>query len=228
VNSAKLTHEKAAAAKLAEMKERVNMLPGTILTADTLEKVATALDMYDRYIGITPEYGKSFPYPEDALFSFTKTAGVALKNELVQLTSGSTYWLKDLEKASEALEAVEGLGSELKDVTGSIDLMKVAQILPTLPKDAASLLETALNAMGVPKATLDKEAMVLLTSPDKLPKMRPIFKRAEAKADTRETRKEDYKNQAARKYDGKFLRKAPNEVTAEKTAATGMDLFKKD
>ena len=157
---ANTTNEKKAAAPLKKLASSIKKMGDEVLTADTLIKVAGVIDVFDRCLGVTQHYGNEFEYPEDVLFSFTKSAADKVKNELVTMQNGSSYWLQDLEKASEAFDALGDMRSDFVDTTGKLDLHKVADIVPTLPRPDAELLDTAIGDCGVPKATTTKEAMV--------------------------------------------------------------------
>jgi len=106
VACAKTTSEKKAAAPMKELISRLNEEGEEVLTADTLTKVAQAVDVYDRCMDLNKHYGNEFDYPEDVFFKFTKSAADKVKNELVTMQNGSSYWLQDLEKASEAFDAL--------------------------------------------------------------------------------------------------------------------------
>lgn len=148
-----------ALSKLAGILERAEV---EILPQATLEKVALALDAFDRFTGLDKQYGDSLAYPEDVLFSFTKKSADQIKNELIAMTNGSTYWLSDMVKSGQdAFEVLGDIRSEMVDATtGMLDMYKVSEIVPTLPRPDANLLDNALQMLGVPKATLDKVAAV--------------------------------------------------------------------
>jgi hypothetical protein len=160
VNFAKTTMEKKAAEPMKLMADQLKKSGEEILTAETLTKVAKVIDVYDRCMNVTVHYGNQFEYPEDVLFKFTKSAADKVKNELVTMQNGSSYWLQDLEKASEAFNSLGDMKSDFVDMTGRLDLHKVADIVPTLPRPDADLLEAAISECGVPKANTTKEAMV--------------------------------------------------------------------
>jgi hypothetical protein len=164
VTFAKTTSEKKAAAPLKKLASTIRKEGDEVLTAETLVKVAGVIDVFDRCLGVTKHYGAEFEYPEDVLFSFTKTAADKVKNELITMQNGSSYWLKDLEKASEAFDALGDMKSDFIDMTGKLDMHKVADIVPTLPRPDAETLCKAIQGCGVPEASTTKEAMVKMAS----------------------------------------------------------------
>jgi hypothetical protein len=160
INAAKTTHEKTAAGVLNSMKTAVANEPEDLVRPSTLSKVAEALDVYDRFIELSDHYGDGLNFPEDDLFLFTKSAATKCANELITLQNGTTYWLHDMAKTADAFAVLGDLKDDLCDISGAISLSKVADIVPTLPRDDAENLTRALTAAGVPEANLDKTAMV--------------------------------------------------------------------
>lgn len=142
---------KTAAQKLKKFAALINDTPGEYVSHDLLEKVAEALDIYDRFTGIHQEYGGNVPFPEDVLFGFTKKAMIANRVPTVKLTNGSEYEIKDLIKASAAFSVLGDIKDDLVDIAGNLDMLKVADIVPTLPKDDAAALDAALKTMGISK-----------------------------------------------------------------------------
>jgi len=141
-------------AKVATLIYKSKSVPGGC------EKLAQLLDDTDRSLEVTYKYAQGLPLPEEVCFS-----GLTVKSaeaETITLTNGKSFSLEDIKKAG--IEPFTVLGSDLvselsaSDMGGLLDLAKVASIAPTLPRDSARELTTALEAVGVKSIALDKEA----------------------------------------------------------------------
>ena len=164
VKFAKTTNEKKAAAPIKKLASSIKKMDDEVLTAETLVKIAGVVDVFDRCLGVTKHYGAEFEFPEDVLFGFTKSAADKVKNELVTMQNGSAYWLQDLVKASEAFDVLGDMKDDFIDMTGKLDMYKVADIVPTLPRDDAETLDAAVRECGIPQANTTKEAMVKMAT----------------------------------------------------------------
>ena len=242
INFAKTTNEKKGAAPLTILVHQLNKCADDqTLSSDTLVKIAETLDTYDRHSGINKHYSREFDYPEDVLFSFTKQAADKIKNELVTMQNGAAYWLSDMTKASEAFDAIGDLKDDMVDLAGNLDMHKVADIVPTLPRDDADILSTALKAEGIPEANTTKEAMIKLATcgshaavdPKGVDRVSKKTVSMHKYLGTKENKKEkraaaaklessgkvlDFLKEAAatsptpREGDGKYMKKAPNKA----------------
>lgn len=228
--------DKAVTEPLQKLSEAI--APASeILSGSVLEKIAMTLDLFDRFTKFNRYYGQRFPFPEDILFSFTEKQAQSMSNELVELTNGSVYWLADLSKVASAFDIVENLKGQLTDITGSLDLHKIAEIIPTLPRDDAEALDLALAASGVPKANLNKEALMkvamervygndlLVPAPKakaEKPSNKPVGATKEERAREEQTKRaretlQKARSPVGRQTDGKFIPNAPNKTeTKEK------------
>lgn len=144
----KQPQHKEAADKLMGFKDIIKNEASGYVRRDILEKVAQALDVYDRFTDMHTKYGASIAFPEDILFSHIKAAS---EDEIVKLTTGSEYTLKTLVKAGTAFSVLGDIKDSLIDALGKLDMQKVADIVPTLPKGDAAALDEALKTIGVSK-----------------------------------------------------------------------------
>lgn len=203
-----------------------------VVGGEPIQKLAELLDLVDRTIGLNARYGESVPFPEDVLFGFTKSAAEGTASGTVSLITGSSYNLPDLEKSGAAFKALgQDLLDCMTDLAGNVDLHKVAEILPTLPRPDAQVLETALDKCGVQKLDMSKEAMVSAAvesmqynmpligegrvSRDQIVKEAiekdPLLKRAaDTMARLKETGCSNSEKKKARGMKGKYMTKAPN------------------
>jgi len=134
--------------------EALTGLKSDLLGGEVCEKIAEIIDRYDRLAG-NPSY------PENVLFAFTKHAADSIAQRIATLTDGTSYWLTDLEKASDAFEVLgKDIVRDLKAIDGSLKLHKVAELLDTLPRTDAAMLKEALNVLGVQPFQLSKHALV--------------------------------------------------------------------
>lgn len=159
INAAHTAEEKQAAQVLVKLAGMLDTYP-EILPVTSMEKIAESLDVYDRFTKLNQHYGREIQFPEDALCAFTKRAASKVANEVIRFVNGRTYWLHDLEKGAAAFAILGDLKSEMCDLSGSLDLHKVAEIAPTLPRDDAENLHRALSAAGIPEAAINKAAFV--------------------------------------------------------------------
>jgi hypothetical protein len=132
----------------------LNGLKSGLLGGEVCEKVASIIDRYDRSKGIAS-------FPEDILFAFTKSAADKLAGSLVTMIDGTSYRITDLTKAADAFGVLgKDISNAIKSIDGSLDQVKVAELIDTLPRMDADILKDALAVMGVRPVTLDKQAMV--------------------------------------------------------------------
>lgn len=135
------------AEKMAELAIALRELPS--INGEQLMKLANVIDAVDRETGLCEHYHEGLEMPEEIMFPVLEKQASAILDEFVTLTTGKTYPVGllmeiPLEKISSVLgddfmEAVVGEDSI------SIDPVKFAAILPTLPRPDAALLERCIN-----------------------------------------------------------------------------------
>lgn len=110
----------------------------TITDRDELVKVANALARLDRQAGIDHRYDKTVPDPIQTVFNTTKVA-----EEMVDVAGRQIALSKLAAMPSTFWEDLVGpdMVKEITDKTGSVDITKLAQVLPTLPLDLKLVLK---------------------------------------------------------------------------------------
>jgi len=123
-------------------------------------KMAECMDQFDRQTELHHLYDEGgLPRPEDELFQITeKVAGDFLKNH-VQTTTGAIYEKNALAGLSPDI-IQEWMGDEMVDACGGamLDVEKMAEIVPTLPKPDAEMFERMTSAAGIPTFAREKAA----------------------------------------------------------------------
>lgn len=122
------------------------------LQPDMLVKLASTLCALDRQLGLTAKYAEGLERPEDVIFSVTFTKAAADVAAHVPTTSGNVYEKAAFRKL--ALADVRALfGDEFAGMVGTplgeVDVEKMAEQVPTLPRPDAQLLENLLSESGI-------------------------------------------------------------------------------
>jgi len=125
-----------------------------------MEKLCRVIDTLDRHYKKHTLYSGGMPKPEEVCF-MGPTVKYASNGDAVQLTTGQSYSLDAIKKAGlEPFSVIDSaymtaiVGSD----KGDIDAVKAAQVLPTIPRTDATLLEKSLAAVGVEPMSISKEA----------------------------------------------------------------------
>ena len=159
-----MTHPQWAAEKVAQ---RVYMLPDRLrpyqrklaelavelrkmnrCTSKQMGKLAEVLDVLDRETGLCRNYHEGVEMPEEICFTILQKEAEDILDSYITLQTGSIYPVGLL--ASLPLEKVAGvLGADfidqIKTSNGDLDIAKFAEILPTLPRPDAKLIERVLE-----------------------------------------------------------------------------------
>ena len=117
-----------------------------------IDKLASIVEKYDMHYGLCRFYGKDFPSPEEiAHYTVSVKSASEVRNSIVSLTSGKSYPKSALKKAG--IAPYRALGPDfvnaISEDLDSVDIEKLASILPTLPLDDAKILDRAFTAVGV-------------------------------------------------------------------------------
>ena len=149
--------------ELEKLANEIEQNPNNIQHHSTLIKLAETIDMVDQENKLVNNYGKALERPEDVIFSVTKEAVASVANDLIGSSiTGTFYKRADLEKLA-VEDLSDALGEDFASAisTGNawIDTEKLAQIVPTLPRNDMELFEAvAANAGIAPFATKSAEA----------------------------------------------------------------------
>jgi len=132
--------------KLAELAVELRKMPGC--THQQMSKLAAVLDVIDRETGLCSNYHEGVEMPEEICFKVLQKEAEDILDSYITLQTGTIYPVGML--ASLSLEKVAGvLGDEfaaqIKMSDGSMDIAKFAEILPTLPRPDAKLIERVME-----------------------------------------------------------------------------------
>jgi len=146
--------------KLAAVAKAVSDMPQSSCTPKYLQKLAAMLDEVDRQTGICGHYHHGVSLPEESLFQLLSKQAKAALDTHITLTTGNTY----------PVEAFRHMPIM------SVDLKKAAEVLPTLPRDDAALLERVLSDAANEEADGEKRANLGNNPYSKLPGEDPFSK----------------------------------------------------
>lgn len=114
-----------------------------------LSKTAAAMvDAVDRSFGLHKLYRRGLPTPEELFYGTSLEKLAAVKDSVIQLTTGTVYNVSDLQNLD--LEKIARiLGDDIYHAVNEpgigIDFDKFAEVVKTLPVPDARLLETAIG-----------------------------------------------------------------------------------
>lgn len=125
-------------------------------------KMAELLDQFDRQTHLDKLYDDGgLERPEEVLFVVTEKVANQFLSEHAQTTTGAIYEKQALERIS--IEDVRSwMGDALADEVAAggmyLDVEKLAEVLPTLPRDDAAMFEKMTSALAIPVAAREKAA----------------------------------------------------------------------
>jgi len=132
-------------------------LKSDLLGGEVCEKIAGLIDKYDRS-------RNQVTFPEDVLFAFTKHAADKIASNIVTMIDGTSYKIQDLEKAADAFGVLgKDIVKALQNMDGTLNQVKIAELVDSLPRVDADMLKEALDTLGVKPIQMDKYAMVAET-----------------------------------------------------------------
>lgn len=164
------------AEKMAELAVALREMPS--INGEQLMKLANVIDAVDRETGLCDHYHEGLEMPEEIMFPILEKEAAAILDERIVLSNGSIYPVGLLlELPLEKIAAV--LGNDIMDsIVGddaiSIDPVKMAAILPTLPRPDAALLDRLIlegqkepwqktaRAGNMAKSMFDKDEMLAM------------------------------------------------------------------
>ena len=161
---------KASFAKTAEAVDMIHSLAKSIQAnelfgSDTeeLEKLAVTLESIDLNWG--NPYKADSIFPEDVLFETSVKHLAKTAEDLCQTTSGSIYKKSDFEKLS--LDDIRNIFgedfAEEVDKGAMVDVEKMAELLPTSPRDDAEMFDRYMKQKGVKPAIKTAGVAIKLT-----------------------------------------------------------------
>lgn len=124
--------------------------------------MAALMDQFDRDCRLNTLYDEGgLERPEDALFSITEKVASEFLNTHTQTTTGAIYEKTALEKLS-LDDITRWMGDEFAQevATGGVfvDMDKLAELLPTMPRDDAEMFERMTAEAGINPMAYEKAA----------------------------------------------------------------------
>jgi hypothetical protein len=124
-------------------------------TRADLHKMACALDIADRETGLCTAYPDGLEMPEEICFNVLQKEAADILDNNVMLQTGNSFPLGafgilPIEKVASVLGAE--IADSLRGLDNELDLTKLAEIAPTLPRCDAKLLERLLEEAVNPGA----------------------------------------------------------------------------
>jgi hypothetical protein len=141
--------EKVAMSKLVMTVKGMKDIPAP----SVMEKLAGIVDRFDREHSFYRYYDQGVETPEEIFFELTQKKAADLRDNYVQLTTGTVVPFTAIQRIKlDKVAAVVGddfAKAVSADDRLGVDPEKFARIARTLPLDDATLLEKALSASGV-------------------------------------------------------------------------------
>lgn len=166
--------------EMLKMAQVIVEQPHCIHEPGRLCKVASVIDDFDRCHSLR-EYSEGFPRLEDVLFGVNLTKAASIVKQHCETVTGSVYKLADLSKLRVS-KMREYLGDDVADALTSdglhIDTEKAAELIPTLPRHDATLLDELLQEVGVTPMAKQADARGKQLSHDYLTKLAEDYRRA--------------------------------------------------
>jgi hypothetical protein len=136
--------------------------PAVGFQPDTLVKLAETIDILDRKLRLRGRYTDVIPRPEDVIFSCTLSKMASDLERHVSTTTGKLYE-KDAFSRVPLQELQDLFGSEfvaqVRTPFGRVNPEKMAEVVSTLPRPDANLLDAVLQQNGIyPTATREVTA----------------------------------------------------------------------
>lgn len=142
--------------ELKKLAETIRSNVENVHRPELLEKIAQAMDGLDRQYGLIPLYANGgLPRPEDVLFGLTKRSLAEFVDTHVTTTSGQMYEktaLRQLRTQHVADYMGTDLANELSVDGVYVDMDKLAELLPTLPRDSAEQFDKMVATLGITSA----------------------------------------------------------------------------
>jgi hypothetical protein len=146
---------------LLKFAEYLQKRPELARNEQFLIKLASYIDLFDREHKLHRNYSNVIPVPENVLFKITTRNLQKAASARVVTTTGKVYFVDDFENIK-LQEIRDALGDQIADAMTddglTINKEKVAEVVPTLPRPDAALLDSILEQYGV--HCLNKKASV--------------------------------------------------------------------
>ena len=151
-NRAGMTNNRAAKQQLKAAATLLRQNPGAAHRPEKMQKLAAAIDTFDRENGIVQDYGRSVSRPEDVLFTINEKTAAQVKAAHIPMTTGNIYKTADLQAVK--LNAIrDWMGADFADEVSvgglHVNMDKLAELLPTLPRGDAEHFDRLLSDNGI-------------------------------------------------------------------------------
>ena len=151
-NRAGLIENQGAKKQLKAAASMLRKNPSAAHHPEKMQKLAAFIDTFDRENGLVQDYGHSVPRPEDVLFVVNEKAANDVKDSHIPMTSGNIYKVADL-KTVKLDKIRDWMGSDFADEVSAgglyVNMNKLAELLPTLPRGDAEHFDRLLSDNGV-------------------------------------------------------------------------------
>lgn len=131
-------------------------------------KIAEILDQLDHATGLNKLYDDGLERPEEVLFQVTEKVASDFLSSHVQTTTGAIYEKMALQSLNMS-SVREQMGDDFAEAVGGdrLDMDKLAEVLPTLPRPDASMFERLARSQGIKAAAVTKAAGRMLEDADR-------------------------------------------------------------
>lgn len=141
------------AAELRKVAAAVQTQPHMARQPQTLYKIAAAVDDYDRETHLNRRYANDLGRPEDTLFEINQNMVEKVAAEHVSTTTGNIY-TKEALNTLQLNDVRDWMGTDFADEVAAgglmLDTEKLAQLVPTLPRNDATMFDRLMAAKNVP------------------------------------------------------------------------------
>ena len=122
-------------------------------------KMASLMEDFDTQTQLDRLYGEGLERPEEVLFQVTEKVASDFLSENVTTTTGAIYEKTALQKVD--IDTVRSwMGDDMADEVGGVhmDIEKLAEIVPTLPRPEAEMFEKMTSSLNIPVFAREKSA----------------------------------------------------------------------
>jgi len=139
------------AEQLQKLAETIDKIEDIHFAHESFVKLAEIIDDFDHQHRLVQAYGDYYEPPEDVLFAVTEKLAAEQSNALIGTVTGNYYRKDDLRNVSPGVLR-DHLGDDFAETVSAgpwLNIEKFAEIVPTLPRDDAEVLDIALQDAGI-------------------------------------------------------------------------------